>query len=100
MFNNSNTKVQTFVSDDLVIDLKPDQKPKPGKMMELAKDQSAIIIDDFNFDGTEDIALRNGNMGNYHSASYDVYVFNSTRMSFVKVKNLRNLHQTDLIFWC
>ncbi|MEE6126297.1 hypothetical protein V2E39_02720 [Chryseobacterium arthrosphaerae] len=99
LFNNSNTRVQTFVSDDLVIDLKPDQKPKPGKMMELAKDQSAIIIDDFNFDGTEDIALRNGNMGNYHSASYDVYVFNSTRMSFVKSKELTELASNGFDFF-
>ncbi|MEJ5106171.1 XAC2610-related protein [Chryseobacterium sp. MYb328] len=91
LFNNNNTKVQTFVSDDLVIDLKPDQKPRPGKMMTLTDEQRSLIIDDFNFDGTEDIAIRNGNMGNYHSASYDVYVFNSTRMSFVKSKELTDL---------
>lgn len=91
LFDNNNTKVQTFTSDNLVIALQQGQKPVSGKMMELPKEQSSLIIDDFNFDGTEDIAIRNGNMGNYHSASYDVYVFNSTRMSFVKSKELTDL---------
>ena len=30
-------------------------------------------------------------MGNYSSASYDIYVFNSTRMAFVKSKELTDL---------
>lgn len=91
LFDNNNTRVQTFGSDELVIDVKQGQKLTPGKIMELPKEQSPVIINDFNFDGTEDIAIRNGNMGNYHSASYDVYVFNSTRMSFVKSKELTEL---------
>jgi hypothetical protein len=37
-------------------------------------------------------------MGNYSSASYDVYVFNSTRMAFVKSKNLQSWDQIILIF--
>lgn len=99
LFDNNNTKVQTFVSDDLVINLQPGQKLTRGKRIELTKDQRPVIIDDFNFDGTEDIAIRNGNMGNYHSASYDVYVFNSTRMSFVKSKELTELASDGFDFF-
>jgi hypothetical protein len=91
LFDHKNTKVQTFVSDDLVLNLNEGEKPTQGKMFQLKNENSPIIIDDFNFDGTEDIAVRNGNMGNYSSASYDVYVFNSTRMAFVKSKELTDL---------
>ena len=73
-------------------------KTDPGKLIPFEKDQRAVIIDDFNFDGTEDVAIRNGNMGNYKGASYDVYIFNKTRMGFVKVMNLQSWVQTVWIF--
>ncbi|WP_454047036.1 XAC2610-related protein [Chryseobacterium sp. Marseille-Q8038] len=91
LYDHKNTKVQTFISDHLVLNLNQGEKLIPGKMLPLKNEQSPVIIDDFNFDGTEDIAVRNGNMGNYSSASYDVYVFNSTRMAFVKSKELTEL---------
>lgn len=91
LFDNKNNKVQTFTSENLVLNLKKGQKLVPGKMIQLTNEESPFIIDDFNFDGTEDIAVRNGNNGNYSSASYDVYVFNSTRMAFVKSKELTDI---------
>lgn len=43
-------------------------------------DQSALFFDDFNFDGEQDLALRNGSEGGYGGPSYDVYLFDpSTR---------------------
>lgn len=91
LFDNKNSKVQTFTSDNLVLHLGKGQKLERGKVISLAKEQSPLIFGDFNFDGTEDLAIRNGNMGNYSSASYDVYVFNSTRMAFIKSKELTDL---------
>lgn len=91
LFDQKNTKVQTFVSGNLVLNINEGEKPVKRKMFQLRKENSPVIIDDFNFDGTEDIAVRNGNMGNYSSASYDVYVFNSTRMAFVKSNELTDL---------
>ncbi len=88
LFDHKNSKVQTFISDDLVLYAERGQKLVPGKLIPLSKDQRCVIIDDFNFDGTEDVAIRNGNMGNYSGASYDVYVFNKTRMAFVKSEEL------------
>ncbi|AZA84725.1 hypothetical protein C1637_18235 [Chryseobacterium lactis] len=96
LFDNKNTKVQTFTSEELVIELNENQKPTSGKLIQLTEQQSPVIIDDFNFDGTEDIAIRNGNNGNYQSDSYDVYVFNSTRMAFVKSKELTDLASNAL----
>lgn len=91
LFDNKNSKVQTFTSDNLVLHLGTGQRLERGKVLSLAKEQSPLIFGDFNFDGTEDLAIRNGNMGNYSSASYDVCVFNSTRMAFVKSKELTDL---------
>ncbi|MDR6369016.1 hypothetical protein J2795_000746 [Chryseobacterium bernardetii] len=84
LFDHKNSKVQTFVSDDLVIYTGQGQKLTQGKLIPLSKDQRAVIIDDFNFDGTEDVAIRNGNMGNYSSASYDVYVFQQHKNGICK----------------
>ncbi|MCJ7935079.1 MAG: hypothetical protein MUW56_16015 [Chryseobacterium sp.] len=91
LFDNKNSIIQTFVSDDLVIDVGRDQKLRPGKMLLLTKEQSPVIIDDFNFDGTEDAAARNGNNGNYGGASYDIYVFSQTKMGFVKSEELTEI---------
>ncbi len=99
LFNSNNTKVQTFTSDNLVLHLGEGQKLERGKIIPLTKEQSPLIFDDFNFDGTEDLAIRNGNMGNYSSASYDVYVFNSTRMAFVKSKELTELGSDNFDFF-
>jgi len=96
LYDNKNTKVQTFTSDNLIFNLEKGQKLVPGKMLQLSNEQSPVIIDDFNFDGTEDIAIRNGNMGNYSADSYDVYVFNSTRMAFVKSAELTDIGSNSL----
>ncbi|SMO75545.1 hypothetical protein SAMN06265171_106143 [Chryseobacterium rhizoplanae] len=96
LFDHKNTKVQTFASDDLVLEIDQAGQPKPGKMIQLTNKQNSVIINDFNFDGTDDVAVRNGNMGNYSAASYDVYVFNSTRMAFVKSKELTDLASSSL----
>jgi len=96
LFDHKNTKVQTFASDNLVLEIDQTEKPRLGKMIQLTNKQNSVIINDFNFDGTEDIAVRNGNMGNYSAASYDVYVFNSTRMAFVKSKELTDLASSAL----
>lgn len=99
LFDHKNSKVQTFVSDDLVLYAAQGQKLIQGKLIPLSNDQRAVIIDDFNFDGTEDVAIRNGNMGNYSSDSYDVYVFNTTRMAFVKSEELTDLGSNGFDFF-
>lgn len=96
LFDTKNTKVQTFASDDLVVYLSQNKKLSTGTIIPLTQEESPIVIDDFNFDGTEDIAVRNGNMGNYSGASYDVYVFNTTKMGFVKSAELTDLASSHL----
>lgn len=69
----SEQEIQTFHSDDLVFTLTDKQNAKLG-WLDLGKYQSPFVFGDFNFDGIEDIAIRNGSKGAYAAASYDVYL--------------------------
>ncbi len=73
---------QTLSSEDLNFYLDKKQKPSVN-IIQLYDEQSPLIFDDFNFDGQEDLAIRNGNESSYGGPSYDVYVFNKTRQQFV-----------------
>jgi hypothetical protein len=55
-----------------------------------------IYFGDFNFDGNEDIAVRNGNRGGYGSPSFDVYLFHAPRKCFVLHNNLTKLASENL----
>ncbi|MDQ0593237.1 hypothetical protein QFZ37_001606 [Chryseobacterium ginsenosidimutans] len=88
-------KFQTLTSDDLNFYLNEDQKPT-ANIIQLYNEQSPLIFDDFNFDGTEDIAIRNGNESGYGGPSYDVYVFNITKKQFVPSEELTVLAHENL----
>jgi hypothetical protein len=88
-------KFQTLTSEDLNFYLNEDQKPT-ANIIQLYNEQSPLIFDDFNFDGTEDIAIRNGNESGYGGPSYDVYVFNITKKQFVPSEELTTLAHENL----
>ena len=96
LINKKSKKVfQTLRSDDLYFYLNENQKPSVN-VIQLYNDQSPLIFDDFNFDGTEDIAVRNGNQSGYGGPSYDIYVCNSTRKQFVPSEELTALAYENL----
>ena len=66
-------ELEPFHSLDLDFNLTDKQNARLG-WVELGKYQSPVIFGDFNFDGVEDMAIRNGNNGAYSSASFDVYI--------------------------
>ncbi|QDW26173.1 XAC2610-related protein [Pedobacter sp. KBS0701] len=66
-------EIDTFHSDGLEFGLTETQNAKLG-WLELGKYQTPLIFGDFNFDGLEDLAIRNGSKGAYSSPSYDVYL--------------------------
>lgn len=66
-------EIDTFHSEDLDFGLTETQNAKLG-WLELGKYQTPLIFGDFNFDGLEDLAIRNGNNGAYASPSYQVYL--------------------------
>jgi hypothetical protein len=86
---------QTLTSADLYFFLDDTQKPT-ANVIELYNEQSPLIFDDFNFDGTEDVAVRNGNNGAYGAPSYDVYVYHANKKQFVPSKELTELVVTNL----
>ncbi|WP_415328319.1 XAC2610-related protein [Chryseobacterium sp. MMS23-Vi53] len=88
-------KFQTLTSENLNFYLNEDQKPT-ANIIRLYDEQSPLIFDDFNFDGTEDIAIRNGNESGYGGPSYDVYVFNITKKQFVLSEELTGLAHENL----
>lgn len=69
----SGKEINTFNSADLDFDLNEKQDAKLG-WLELGKHQSPLIFGDFNFDGNEDLAIRNGSNGAFMSPSYDIYL--------------------------
>lgn len=86
---------QRFTSKELTMYL--DEKFQPSvNVVQLYDEQSPLIFQDFNFNGTEDLAIRNGNYGAYGGPVYDVYVFNKTRQKFVLSKALSALTQKSL----
>ena len=86
---------QTLISNDLYFDLNDSLKPSVN-VIQLYNEQSPLIFEDFNFDGNEDLAIRNGNNSGYGGPSYDVYVFNITKNKFVISNELTSLANENL----
>ncbi|GAB0157327.1 hypothetical protein CHRYSEOSP005_26000 [Chryseobacterium sp. Alg-005] len=96
LFNKrTSQKFQTLTSDNLFFYLNEEQKPT-ANIIQLYDEQSPLIFEDFNFDGPEDVAIRNGNESGYSGPSYDVYVFNITRKQFVLSEELTALAHDNL----
>lgn len=87
--------IQNFISDDLYFDISDTQQPSVN-VIQLYGEQSPLLFEDFNFDGSEDIAIRNGNNSSYGGPSYDVYVYNITKSKFVKSDELTALSFENL----
>lgn len=92
----SNKKLfQTFSSEDLNFFL--DKKNKPSiNIIQLYNEQSPLIFLDFNFDGEEDLAIRNANNSGYGGPSYDIYLFDKNKKKFSINKALTEIASTNL----
>lgn len=95
MDKKTNRFFQTLSSDNLYFFLDEKQNPTVN-VIQLYNEQSPLIFNDFNFDGTEDLAIRNGNESAYGGPSYDVYVYNSTKKQLVFSEQLTNLAVDNL----
>lgn len=88
--------VQTFTSPDLSFYLDAPGRQPTVNTVELYGEQSPLIFGDFNFDGTEDLAIRNGNHSSYDGPSYDVYVYASRARRFIRSAELTALASDNL----
>jgi hypothetical protein len=58
--------------------------------------QSVIFFEDYNFDGIDDLAIRDGNNSGYGGPSYQVYLFSKRAEKFVRNPSLTDLAQNGL----
>lgn len=55
--------------------------------------QSIVFFEDYNFDGTSDLAIRDGSNGGYGGPSYQVYLFSPRAKKFVHNDSFTELAQ-------
>jgi hypothetical protein len=97
LYSKSSKKLlQPLLSENLNFFLDQNKGEPTANIVELYGEQSPVIFDDFNFDGSEDLAIRNGNESSYGGPSYDVYVYTITKKKFVISKELTELASTNL----
>lgn len=59
--------------------------------------QSMIFFEDYNFDGIEDLSIRDGNNGAYNGPSYQIYLFSPPRGKFVHSPAFTRLAQSEYL---
>ncbi len=86
------TPYQVINLDDTQIQLDENGNAQANISM-LYDNQSAINIDDFNFDGMDDVAICDGANGSYGGPSYQVYLSSRVAGKFVFNQAFSNLGQ-------
>ena len=86
----STTPYQVINLDDTQIQLDENGNAQANISM-LYDNQSAVNIDDFNFDGMEDVAICDGANGSYGGPSYQVYLSSKAAGKFVYSKSFTDL---------
>ncbi|MDQ6785239.1 MAG: hypothetical protein M3033_00270 [Acidobacteriota bacterium] len=87
---------QTIAMPNMFLELNKERKPTANLIELYGENNSGVVFDDFNFDGVEDLALRNGNDGAYGGPSYDVLLFSKAANKFVKSRELTKLASESL----
>lgn len=87
---------QTIKMPNMYLELGANRKPTANLIELYGKNNSGVVFDDFNFDGAEDLALRNGNEGAYGGPSYDILLFAKATGKFAKNAALTKLASESL----
>jgi hypothetical protein len=93
---NQTQPFQTIQMPEMYLELGKDKKPSANLIELYGENNSGVVFNDFNFDGAEDLALRNGNHGSYQGPSYDVLLFSSATGRFAKNLALTKLASESL----
>lgn len=88
--------LQTINLPEMFLELGENKKPTANLIELYGENNSGVVFDDYNFDGTDDLALRNGNNGAYGGPSYDVLLFSKATGKFVKNSALTKLASENL----
>lgn len=87
---------QKIEMPNVFLELGEDQKPTANLIELYGMNNSGIIFGDYNFDGIEDLAIRNGNDGSYGGPSYSVFLFSKTKNRFIENTSLTALASDNL----
>nr|WP_103865633.1 hypothetical protein [Aquimarina sp. I32.4] len=71
---SSNKKLIEIKSEELIFDLDDNKEVKTNVLELPYEEQSILISQDFNFDGTPDIAIMDGQHSCYHGPSFQIYL--------------------------
>ncbi|HEX8289679.1 MAG TPA: hypothetical protein VF556_16980 [Pyrinomonadaceae bacterium] len=96
MKKNQTTPFQTVRMPNLYLELGDDRKPTANLIELYGMNNSGVVFEDFNFDGADDLALRNGNEGAYGGPSYDILLFSKARNNFLINRELSELASSNL----
>lgn len=96
MKKGQSTPWQTIKMSNMFLELGENKKPTANLIELYGENNSGIVFDDFNFDGVEDLALRNGNNGSYGGPSYDIFLFTRKANKFVESADLSSLASENL----
>lgn len=88
--------LQTIQMPQMFLELGADKKPTANLIELYGENNIGVVFDDYNFDGAEDLALRNGSDGSYGGPSYDVLLFSKAANKFVADVALTNLASENL----
>ncbi|HUQ31140.1 MAG TPA: hypothetical protein VM095_03425 [Pyrinomonadaceae bacterium] len=97
LFKKGDTRpFQTFRLTSTSFLLDEGKRPTVNKTM-LYDEQSAFNFGDFNFDGTDDLALCDGTNGSYGMPSYQIYLFSPQSKKFVNSPAMTRLAQGEYL---
>ncbi|ECI2867557.1 lysozyme inhibitor LprI family protein [Hafnia paralvei] len=88
--------VQRIPMDNLFIELDAKGKATANLVEMYGDNNSGLVSEDINFDGSDDIALRAGNEGAYGGPSYDVFLYQPKSKTFKRHEALTELGSTNL----
>lgn len=93
---NQTKAFQTIQMPNAYPELGKDRQPTANLIELYGENNSGVIFGDYNFDGTEDLAVRSGSEGAYGEPSYNVLLFSKAKNNFVKSRELTVLASENL----
>lgn len=88
--------VQRLDAKNIFIELDKQGKATTNLVEMYGDNNSGLVVDDINFDGFDDIALRTGNEGAYGGPSYTIYLYQPQSKTFVENTALTQLASENL----
>ena len=93
---DSGKLVQRLSAKNIFIELDKQGKATTNLIEIYGNNNSGLVVDDINFDGIDDIALRTGNEGAYGGPSYTIYLYQPRSKTFVENTALTQLGSENL----